>query len=146
MIACRFADICRESGSKASSICEVTVAVSQSSTPPLSELPTGCPMHLALKFLSREWTAHIVWLLGRNGETRFLQLQRALPGRVSARTLSQRLKQLEAMGLISRQDAGTMPPRVVYDLTDEGRSVDAMLSGIERWANAATLPAALTAS
>ncbi|MDZ4790352.1 MAG: helix-turn-helix domain-containing protein [Hyphomicrobiales bacterium] len=90
-------------------------------------LKEGCPLDKVLKFLSSEWTAHIVWTLGRNGEMRFGALRRALPGDISARVLSTRLKQLVAMGLIHRNDVGSMPPHVIYSLTTEGKQVDALL-------------------
>ncbi len=106
-------------------------------------MSSGCPLDNVLKFLAREWLAHIVWVLGRRGETRFGELQRALPGQVSARVLSNRLKQLAELGLVVRRDIGTVPPHVEYSLTQEGRLIDALLVEIERLANEARLPGVL---
>ena len=58
----------------------------------------GCRVDELLKFLAREWMSHIVWTLGREEAIRFGALRRALPGDVSARVLSRRLKELEAWG------------------------------------------------
>jgi DNA-binding HxlR family transcriptional regulator len=87
----------------------------------------GCTVDPFLKLLAREWTSHIIWTLGREQTLRFGALRRALPGFVSARVLSVRLKELEACGLVSRHDAGTLPLHVEYRLTDDGRRVDAAL-------------------
>ncbi len=100
--------------------------------------PAGCPLDLVLQFLAQRWLAHIVWTLGRNGEMRFGQLQRVLPGAVSARLLSLRLKQLEALGFVSRRDEGTAVPATHYALTDEGHGFNTMLHQIE--VSAAILP------
>jgi DNA-binding HxlR family transcriptional regulator len=89
--------------------------------------PAGCRVDDVLKLLAREWMSHIVWSLARAEGMRFGALRRALPGRISARVLSHRLKELEAHGLATRHDAGTLPPHVEYRLTPEGRRLDAAL-------------------
>src|ERR1700684_2418939 len=61
--------------------------------------PPGCPLDPVLSLLALKWLVHIVWLLGRNESLRFAELQRQLPGDVSAKVLSGRLKQLEALGI-----------------------------------------------
>jgi DNA-binding HxlR family transcriptional regulator len=82
----------------------------------------GCRVDATLKFLAREWTSHILWMLAREPAMRFGALRRALPGAISARVLSARLKELEAHGLVSRHDAGSKPLHVEYRLTAAGRS------------------------
>ena len=91
----------------------------------------GCPVDDVLKFLAREWMSHIVWTLAREETMRFGALRRALPGAVSARVLSSRLKELESYGLVSRHDAGKMPLHVEYRLTADGRKLDAALRRTE---------------
>jgi DNA-binding HxlR family transcriptional regulator len=87
----------------------------------------GCQIDHFVKFLAREWMSHILWQLARNKTMRFGALRRALPGAVSARTLSRRLKDLESHGLVSRHDAGKLPLHVEYRLTMDGRRLDAAL-------------------
>lgn len=87
----------------------------------------GCHVDHFLKFLAREWMSHIVWTLARQEAVRFGALRRVLPGAVSARVLSSRLKELEAYGLVSRHDAGKLPLHVEYKLTADGRRLDAAL-------------------
>ena len=96
--------------------------------------PPGCPLDPVLSLLALKWLVHIVWFLGRSGALRFAELQRQLPGDVSAKVLSARLKQLDALGLVEREDKGTSPPHVVYRLTTYGKSVNDLLVGIERQA------------
>ena len=87
----------------------------------------GCRVDHFLKFLAREWMSHILWTLAREEVMRFGALRRALPGAVSARVLSSRLKELESYGLVSRHDAGKLPLHVEYRLTADGRLLDAAL-------------------
>ncbi len=88
---------------------------------------TGCQLDELLKFLAQEWMTHIVWTLAREDAIRFGALRRALPGAISARVLSLRLKTLEAHGLVTRTDIGAKPLHVEYSLTPEGRNLDAAL-------------------
>lgn len=97
----------------------------------LTRYVSHCGLNQALQFLAKEWTVHIIWTLGRNGELRFGQLRTTLPGRVSARVLSTRLHELESQGLIARRDMATKRPEVWYRLTASGRKVDRLLGRVE---------------
>ena len=113
------------------------------STADLSKIP-GCPIEKLVKFLAKEWTAHIMWVLGRHDDVRFGALRRALPGSVSARVLSARLKELEHLGLLCRIDAGTATElNVSYRLTESGRHLDLALLNMELYTE--TLPPTSTA-
>lgn len=74
---------------------------------------------------------HIAWFLARELGLRFAQPRRRLPGRVSAKVLSERLKQLERFDLIRREDRRTRLPHVTYQLTSLGHAFDELLQGIE---------------
>ena len=102
--------------------------------------PAGCPIDPILSFLALRWLVHIVWFLGRKQTLRFAELQRQLPGRVSAKVLSGRLKQLESFAIVERKDQGTRPPHVTYRLTMYGRAINDMLTGIERQSRQLSLP------
>lgn len=109
----------------------------------ISELIKGrnaCPIDPVLRFLALKWLVHIVWFLGRERSLRFAALQRRLPGRVSAKVLSGRLRQLEKLGIVEREDKGTTPPHVTYRLTSYGRAVDDFLTGLEREARNLPFP------
>jgi DNA-binding HxlR family transcriptional regulator len=101
---------------------------------------SGCPLDPVLNFLALKWLVHIVWLLGQAQTMRFAELQRQLHG-VSAKVLSARLKQLEILALLEREDKGTSPPHVIYRLTPYGRSINEFLAGVELKARQLQLPA-----
>jgi DNA-binding HxlR family transcriptional regulator len=106
----------------------------------------GCPMQVLVRFLAKEWTTHILWVLGRQDHVRFGALRRSLPGAVSSRVLSARLKEMEHFGLVNRVDAGTTVLNVAYGLTDSGRHLDGALLKSEIYASRMPLPANLKPS
>lgn len=87
--------------------------------PLLSCDSSSCPVSSCLKFLAGAWTHEILWQLSR-GPLRFGELKRALGG-VSTKVLSDRLKDMEARGVLSRTVLPTSPPQVEYALTPLGR-------------------------
>lgn len=102
--------------------------------------PAVCPLDPLLRFLALKWLIHIVWLLGRKQTLRFSELQRELPGDVSAKVLSERLKELEKLVIVERQDRGVSPPHVVYRLTPRGHELDDFLIAIELKSRQLALP------
>jgi len=80
-------------------------------------LPSSCAMGGLLESLTRPWTLHILWVLGRNGAMRFGALRRGVEG-ISSRVLTERLRFLEEKKFISREYKPTIPPEVTYRLTD----------------------------
>jgi DNA-binding HxlR family transcriptional regulator len=68
----------------------------------------------------------------KEGVHRYGELRRRTPG-ISEKMLTQRLRELEADGLITRRDLGTVPPHVEYDLTDDGRSLAPVLQALYDW-------------
>jgi DNA-binding HxlR family transcriptional regulator len=91
----------------------------------------GCPGAACFELLGKKWTAFIVWAL-LDGPKRFTQLVSATPG-LRDRVLSQRLKELEAAGLVTRSQYLEVPPRVEYELTELGRDLRPVITEMERW-------------
>jgi DNA-binding HxlR family transcriptional regulator len=83
--------------------------------------PEECPLTECLALLGGAWTPNVIWYL-RAGPRRFNELRGDLHG-ISAKTLSARLKRLEADGVVSRTVRPTSPPTVEYALTDLGREL-----------------------
>lgn len=102
----------------------------------------GCPLDRVLGFLAQAWMADVVYLLG-SGALHFGALRRVLHGRVSARVLADRLRQLEALNLISREQRPTGRREVVYALTPEGAALDTVLRRLEAALEGTPLPSAL---
>lgn len=91
----------------------------------------SCPGSEAFELLGKKWTAYVVWALG-DGPRRFSELLGATPG-VTDRVLSQRLKELEATGIVNRRQYAEIPPRVEYALTARGRDLGPVIAAMERW-------------
>ena len=78
----------------------------------------GCPVRRAAEILDGKWTTKIVREL-LQGTKRFSELQRGLPG-ISPKILTERLKMLEAEGLIDKAIYPVIPPKTEYSLTPKG--------------------------
>jgi DNA-binding HxlR family transcriptional regulator len=92
-----------------------------------------CPyFHRAVELIGRRWTGAIVRAL-LCGVGRFGELAEAIPD-LSDRMLSERLKELEAEGIVERVVTPTTPVRVEYCLTDKGRALGPILAAIGHWA------------
>ena len=102
----------------------------------LPDSPVGCPLDALLRVLSGPWTIYILWRLHKNGETRFGELKRQIPG-ISSKMLTERLRSLEKAEIINRHHEPTVPPKVFYELTKEGRELTTILDQINtlayRW-------------
>jgi DNA-binding HxlR family transcriptional regulator len=93
-------------------------------TPP----PPDCPLDACLKFLSSTWTARILWFLSC-GPRRFGDLRRDR-GSISPKVLTQRLRAMEAHGLLSRRKLPTRPVQVEYHLTAAGHAFKPVLDAM----------------
>lgn len=99
-----------------------------------------CPVATALTVLDGRWTMLVVRdLLG--GTRRFSDLRRSLRG-ISPKTLTDRLRFLEAAGLVDRRIYAEVPPRVEYTLTARGRSLRPVFDAIAAWGGTAEAAAA----
>ena len=85
-----------------------------------------------LSLISGKYKMIILYCLMEYGAVRFNQLQRYLK-KISDRTLSQNLKELEADGLIRRQVFPQIPPKVEYSLTERGVSLMAVRDQLCIW-------------
>ena len=77
-----------------------------------------CPLSDCMAFIGGAWTPNIIWYLS-SGARRFSELRADIP-LVSAKVLTQRLRELEDRGLLCRHVMETSPPSVEYTLTDLG--------------------------
>lgn len=92
-----------------------------------------CPrFHHAVELIGRRWTGAILRAMFA-GRTRFTDLAACIPG-LSDRLLSERLKELEAEGVVERRVFPETPVRIEYHLTAKGRSLEAVVSELSGWA------------
>jgi DNA-binding HxlR family transcriptional regulator len=96
--------------------------------------------HQAIELIGKRWTGAIVSLLLR-GPLRFHALVSAVPG-MSERLCADRLRELEAAGLVSRRVLPGPPVGVEYTLTDAGKDLNDALGALGKWAHRWLGPAA----
>jgi len=97
--------------------------------------PTNPVCRTISTLLSRigdKWTVLVVQTLG-DGPRRFNELRREIPS-VSQRMLTLTLRNLERDGLVSRTVTPIIPPRVDYELTDLGHSLQKPICALATWA------------
>ncbi|MGI9040499.1 MAG: winged helix-turn-helix transcriptional regulator [Gemmatimonadales bacterium] len=94
-----------------------------------------CPdFHRAIELIGRRWSGAILREM-LAGASRFTVIRDAIPD-ISDRMLSERLKELEAAGIVARQVHAETPVRVEYLLTEKGRALDKVIAAIGEWAYA----------
>lgn len=93
-----------------------------------------------------KWTMLVLEVLAEQGELRFTQLSRHVPG-ISQKMLTQTLRHMERDGMVTRTVHAVVPPRVDYRLTELGASLGAAFCGVWIWAaeNLARVEAARSA-
>ena len=96
-----------------------------------------CPIARALDLVGDRWTLLILRELSR-GARRFSDIRDALPG-IALNLLTERLRDLEADGLIERSDIPPPAARTVYSLTEGGRDIRPVLAAMARF-GASRLP------
>src|SRR3989304_236187 len=90
-----------------------------------------CPVERTLSVINGKWTLLILRDLF-DGTKRFGELRRSLEG-ISPRTLSQRLRELEGQGIVSRVVYAEVPPRGGDSLTGKGNSRGDILDQMKVW-------------
>jgi DNA-binding HxlR family transcriptional regulator len=95
---------------------------------------TCCPyVHEAVELVGKRWSGAILYVLLEGGSMRFSEIGGAVP-HLSDRLLSERMKELEARGIVERQVREGSPARVEYGLTDMGRELAPALRELRAWA------------
>lgn len=82
----------------------------------------NCPVIFSLNLLSKKWLVPIICALNHNAVMCFGELSRALGG-ITDMMLTQCLKELQRLGIVSRVQYNEMPLHVEYSLTQMGREM-----------------------
>ena len=90
-----------------------------------------CPIERGMRLLGGKWKGSILWHL-KDGPVRFNDLARQMGG-ASKKMVNQRLKEMEAVGMVQRRVLSTRPIAVAYDITDFGRSALDILEQLKTW-------------
>ena len=101
------------------------------------ETRVGC-IAAAMHIIGSKWTALILRDLA-SGPKRFSELEKSIKG-INPRTLSQRLDNLEAQAIITKQSFSEVPPRIEYTLTPKGEDLIPVLRQMAAWGDKYSRP------
>ena len=94
-----------------------------------------CPhLHEAVELIGKRWSGAIIVVLLEAGPMRFSEIAQAIP-QLSDRLLSERMKELEARGIVDRHVHHESPVRVEYELTEMGRQLAPALDQLKSWSH-----------
>ncbi len=93
---------------------------------------TMCPRYeAAADLLGKKWTGRIIRVL-LGGPKRFKDMKEQIP-EMSDKMLTDRMKELETLGIVNRHVYPEMPVRIEYELTDKGRDLQPVIESIQAW-------------
>tara|TARA_E500000318_G_scaffold14854_2_gene14670 strand:+ start:66138 stop:66515 length:378 start_codon:yes stop_codon:yes gene_type:complete len=92
---------------------------------------TGCDVEATLSVIGGRWKPILVCHL-LSGRKRFGELRRLTPN-ATERMITLQLRELEADGVLDRHVFAEVPPRVEYELTDYGRTLEPILVQMQAW-------------
>src|SRR5256714_7995623 len=96
--------------------------------------PACCQLyHRAVELVGKRWSGAILLVL-LDGPLHFSGIKQLVP-ELSDRLLSERLKELEAEGIVERRVLDGSPVRVEYSLTAKGEALEPALRELKRWAH-----------
>ena len=90
-----------------------------------------CAIERGMRIIGGKWTGSILYHL-KDGPVRFNDLARMVGG-ASKKMITERLRHLEAHGMISREVVATSPVSVEYEITDFGRTAISILDDLRVW-------------
>ncbi len=109
------------------------MAASEETASPLHPRANCCPLyHEAVELVGRRWTGAILRVL-MDGPLRFSEVAASIP-ELSDRLLSERMRELEARGMVERAVSAGPPVQVRYELSKMGHELEPALAEIQVWA------------
>ncbi|NRB47432.1 MAG: helix-turn-helix transcriptional regulator [Saprospiraceae bacterium] len=94
-------------------------------------LEDTCGLTYAMILMKGRWTINVMWRI-HNGANRYGLLKKEIEG-ISEKMLTQRLRDLEEMGLVIRKDFQTVPPHVEYRLSSAGEAFVPVIVALCEW-------------
>lgn len=114
-----------------STICIEKNSLEQINTEQVCSGKIPCPVETSLNILGGKWKGVILYRL-LPGKKRFNELRREING-ITHRVLTLQLRELEADHIIKRTVYAEVPPKVEYELTDFGRTVEPIIRALYEW-------------
>ena len=97
----------------------------------LNACDSPCAIERGMRIIGGKWTGSILWHL-KDGPVRFNDLARMIGG-ASKKMIAERLRQLEAQGLVTRQVVDSAPVSVHYEITPLGATALGFLDALREW-------------
>ena len=94
-----------------------------------------CPIVYTMELIVSKWKMPILWNLTREDCLHYNELKRRISG-ITNTVLTRTLRKPGSDGLIIRESAGTVPPSVVYRLSESGKELIPSLDGLYAWGEA----------
>ncbi|MFT5253070.1 MAG: DNA-binding HxlR family transcriptional regulator [Flavobacteriales bacterium] len=94
-----------------------------------------CPLHFTMNLIGTKWKPLVLFHL-LEGPLRSGILQKHILD-ISNKMFTQTVRELEQDGLISRKIYPVVPPKVEYELTEKGLSLETILRGLDDWGSSA---------
>jgi DNA-binding HxlR family transcriptional regulator len=91
--------------------------------------------HAAADLLCQRWSVSVVAVMVDHDEVRFNQLREAVPG-ITPKLLAERLRELEAAGIVERRVTASVPVLVEYRMTAKGLALRDLVLALQSWADA----------
>lgn len=104
----------------------------RSATTAIEPCDEPCPIERGMRIIGGKWKGSILWHL-QDGPVRFNDLARQLGG-ATRKIVTERLRELEAQGLVNRNVISDRPIAVAYEITPFGRSALVILEQLKDWA------------
>ncbi|MHA3051976.1 winged helix-turn-helix transcriptional regulator [Acinetobacter sp. ANC 4640] len=92
----------------------------------------GCSVEAAIGLLDGKWKCIVLWHLLKLKVMRFNEIRKSIPN-VTPRMLTNQLRELEEDGLIIRTVYPQVPPKVEYQLSELGKSLEPILFALKQW-------------
>ncbi len=93
--------------------------------------PNNCPVVYSLSKIGDRWKLLIIHYI-KKGHNRYSTLQKVIPD-ISRQTLTNKLRELEDDGILDRVVYAEVPPKVEYNITDMGMSLNPIISEMSKW-------------
>jgi len=90
-----------------------------------------CPMVKTMKVIGGKWKLLLIYYMNE-GTQRFSEFRRVIPP-ITAKMLTQQLRELELDGVVSRKVYAVIPPKVEYSLTKKGKKLLPVISSLHDW-------------
>ncbi|MEN0053505.1 MAG: helix-turn-helix domain-containing protein [Mucilaginibacter sp.] len=97
--------------------------------------PDKCAVELALASISGKWKLRIYDVISKGQPIRYCLINNLLED-ISEKTLTAQLREMEQDGIITRVVYPEVPPRVEYELTDLGKSLQTVFDALNNWGKA----------